>query len=426
MNDLSQHIQKNWAFLSGKKIFLACSGGIDSMTLLALFHACKLDMEVLHVNYQLRGLASEKDQQLVEKVCQQLEIPFHLKRIKLQDHLEKKGGNLQEEARKLRYDFFDQKCALNPTSVLALGHHLDDQIETFFMHIARKSGIMGMACMLEQHQQIIRPLLPFSKEVIRSYALHNKVIWREDESNNTNKYARNLLRNVILPDLLQHSPNLKQSIPLLIQKFQETQLELEHTIFPILGAIKKSQELPFVRYDDFSTEEKIELLRQLGIKTSILRALEKLRNSQKGKKIPLKSATKQTIFVEIIRESHSFHFIKPPCEQEKPPALSIEPVEKLPTIFQSDELYLDAAKIKGELFLRRWKKGDRMKIIGMAGSKLISDILKDAKIPSHLRKNYTVVSDREKVIWCVGLRIDSSAVATRYSKNILKISVVQG
>ena len=112
MSNIYQHIIQKWSFLSTKKIFLACSGGVDSMMLLSVFIKAKWDVEVLHVNYNLRGQDSIDDQLLVQETCLNNKIPFLLKNIQLQPILDKKGGNLQEIARLIRYDFFNEKKIL--------------------------------------------------------------------------------------------------------------------------------------------------------------------------------------------------------------------------------------------------------------------------------------------------------------------------
>ena len=108
MSEIIQYIAENWKHLKSKKIFLACSGGVDSMTLLSIFHSLDFNLEVLHVNYNLRGKDSISDKELVEKTCQKLTIPFHLLNIHLQEQLDEFGGNLQEVARNIRYDFFEE------------------------------------------------------------------------------------------------------------------------------------------------------------------------------------------------------------------------------------------------------------------------------------------------------------------------------
>ncbi len=422
MSKLDQHIIQNWSLLSSKKIFLGCSGGVDSMTLLSILHKAKWDFEVLHVNYQLRGKDSEADQQLVEETCKKLAIPCHVYRIDLQAQLDKSGGNLQEKARIVRYDFFESKKQLSENNYIVLAQHEDDQIETFFMHLARKSGIMGMACMPTEHHRIIRPLLPFSKEEIIHYAQQNNVEWREDYSNKTNKYVRNILRNIILPDLQNQIPSLKKSILLLIEKFQETQNELEKKITPLINEVNDHQQISFAVYDALNEVEKIELFRQLGQKAGLAEEVNKIRFSQKGKRIAFETAS-HSLFYGILREDLYFQFLRLKSNPSDIPELTIEKVYQLPAKYSKDVIYLDASKIKGKLKLRKWLPGDRMKPLGMKGSKLLSDVIKDAKTPSNQKENILVLVDDEKILWCVGIRISGEAVTTEESEEIWKVSI---
>ena len=422
MSNIYQHIIQKWAFLSSKKIFLACSGGVDSMTLLSIFIKAKWDVEVLHVNYNLRGQDSIDDQKLVEETCLNFNIPFHLKNIELQPILDKKGGNLQEIARQIRYDFFNEKKHLSTDNYIALGHHQDDQIETFFMHIARKSGIMGLACMKENNDRFIRPLLPFSKTEIIQFAKGNTISWREDYSNKSNKYSRNILRNILIPEITSSLPKLNESVLLLVQKFQETQLELESKISPLVKDLKLNSTLSFTVYDSLSSFEKNELFRQLEQKAGLQEEVEKLRSTQKGKKLELSSNSFE--YISIIREENNFTFIKESNTFKSNQNLIIKETDHLPSTFSKEIIYLDSNKIKGKLTIRKWEIGDRMKPLGMKGSKLLSDIIKDAKIPSHLKKDILIVKDEEKILWCVGIKISAEAIANDNTEKIIKVSLI--
>ena len=422
MSNIYQHIIQKWAFLSTKKIFVACSGGVDSMTLLSIFIKAKWDVEVLHVNYNLRGQDSIDDQKLVEESCIKNKIPFHLKNIELQPILDQKGGNLQEIARQIRYDFFNEKKIISTDNYIALGHHQDDQIETFFMHIARKSGIMGMACMKENNKRFIRPLLPFSKIEIIQFAKENNISWREDYSNKTNKYSRNILRNILIPELTNSLPKLTENVLFLVQKFQETQLEIESKIYPLIQDIQSNASLSFEVYDSLSAFEKNELFRQLEQKAGLQMEVEKLRSAQKGKKVEL--STNPFQFTSIIREENNFVFIKDSSTENLLQNLVIEEIDHLPSTFSKEIIYLDSKKIKGKLNVRKWEVGDRMRPIGMKGSKLLSDIIKDAKTPSHLKKDILIVEDDENILWCVGIKISAEAIATEESKQIIKVSLI--
>ena len=422
MSNIYQHIIQKWAFLSSKKIFLACSGGVDSMTLLFVFIKAKWDIEVVHVNYNLRGQDSIDDQLLVQETCLNNKIPFHLKNIQLQPILDKKGGNLQEVARQIRYNFFNEKKIISTDNYIALGHHKDDQIETFFMHIARKSGIMGMACMKENNDRFIRPLLPFSKNEIIQFAKENNISWREDYSNKTNKYSRNILRNILIPEINNSLPEVTESVLFLIQKFQETQLELESKISPLVKDLKLNSTLSFTVYDSLSSFEKNELFRQLEQKARLQVEIEKLRSAQKGKKVALSTNSFQ--FTSIIRDEESFALTLESITYNSIQNLIIEEIDHLPSTFSKEIIYLDSNKIKGKLTIRKWEIGDRMKPLGMKGSKLLSDIIKDAKIASHLKKDILIVKDEEKILWCVGIKIGAEAIANDNTEKIIKVSLI--
>ena len=136
--------------------------------------------------------------------------------------------------------------------------------------------------------------------------------------------------------------------------------------------------------------------------------------------IPISHQTFRT----IIREDDYFYFQKEEGFTILP-QLHIEEVNELPTVFTKQELFVDPLKIKGEIAVRRWKEGDRMKPIGMKGSKLISDILSDAKIPHHARHLQMVVHDDEKILWCVGLSVSREATSQLTMDNLqLKIQLI--
>ena len=398
------------------RYFVACSGGVDSMVLLHVFHKLNKKVSALHVNYLLRGEDSEKDQELVEETAKKYDIPCHVKRVDLQRYLLETGGNLQETARKVRYSYFES-FKLKQDFKVVLGQHADDQVETFFLNLARGGGIMGLACMLPDYQNYIRPLLPFTKEEIYSYAKEQHIQWREDVSNASNKYNRNKLRNLLIPELKKSIPLLEESILTLVSAFQQTQKDLEVSLQTMTKRIKRDGQLSFDLFDELNEFEIHELLRQLDIPSGFQSELIKLRNAQTGKEIALN----QDSFDKIYAERDHFYFAKKKSAQSLP-ELKLETAKVLPTQFDKTSLYLNPEKIQGVLRVRPWKEGDRMKPIGMKGSKLISDILTDAKVPSHLRATQLILEDDATIHWCIGFAIGREAIAQQASA-ILKISL---
>jgi tRNA(Ile)-lysidine synthase len=264
MSKIKEHIQEFTAsFEAATTYYVACSGGVDSMVLLSVLHQLGKTIHVLHVNYQLRGEASDLDQQVIEDYCNQHFIPYSIHSVELSKELEN-GGNLQDLARNVRYTFFKEK-ALEIHSKIVLAHHADDQLELFLLNIARKSGVMGLSCMLPEYGRIIRPLLPFSKQEILEFAKKEGIVWREDASNQSNKYRRNSIRNVFLPEIEAQLPEFRESCLYLIEQFQKNQLEVEQKIKIVTHKIQQENLLLYTEFDVLTEVEHIELLRQLAI-----------------------------------------------------------------------------------------------------------------------------------------------------------------
>jgi tRNA(Ile)-lysidine synthase len=287
MSNIKAHIQDFTAsYDTATTYYVACSGGVDSMVLLSILHQLGKTIHVLHVNYQLRGEDSNLDQQVIEDFCAQHAIPISIHAIELQHELEN-GGNLQDIARKVRYTFFKEKATEIPSKIV-LAHHADDQLELFLLNIARKSGVMGLSCMLPEYGQIIRPLLPFSKQEILEFALKEGIIWREDASNQSNKYRRNSIRNVFLPEIEAQLPEFRESCLYLIKQFQKNQVEVEQKIKKFTHKILQENLLLYSDFDLFTEVEQIELLRQLAIPFGFLKEFKKLRHAENGKRLQLK------------------------------------------------------------------------------------------------------------------------------------------
>ena len=419
-NKIKSHLLDKWKHLKSNQLFVACSGGVDSISILFYLNQLGFKVAALHVNYQLRGKDSDDDELFVKTFCKRHKIPFYFIKVDLKTKL-KNDGNLQGLARKVRYNFFEEWKNKSKDNYIVLGHHLDDQIETFFLNIARKSGVMGLASMLEDNDRYIRPLLPFSKDEIISLAKKEGINWREDVSNISNKYNRNKLRNVFIPEMEVSFPNLKSSVSTLITVFQAEQIKLKKNIEPFIQNIKENNRILISDFTSLSEFEQIELLRQLEIALSLLNEIEKLSNSEKGKKIELSN---HPIYDCIYNEANSFSF-QLKSKNDFTPTLLIENINKeaVPTSFNKNILYVDAEKINGQISIRKWKIGDRIKPIGMNGSQLISDILKDQKVPASQKENQFVITDNEKIIWCYPFKISREIIVDNNTYKVLKISL---
>lgn len=183
-------------------ILLGVSGGMDSCALMELCYNQSIMMRVAHINYGLRGVDSDLDEALVRKICYEKKIPLEILKIK-----EKPKKNLQEWARKIRYDFFES--LLQPSEVLLTGHHLDDRAEVFFLNILRGTGLAGLSL---SNPRAFRPLSGYRRTEIELFVKEKKIPYREDISNQKIDYRRNFLRHRIFPELETRWPNYREAV----------------------------------------------------------------------------------------------------------------------------------------------------------------------------------------------------------------------
>lgn len=396
-----------------EKHFIAVSGGVDSMVLLHLMRSSNLAFEVLHVNYHLRGEESVKDQLIIEQYCAKHKIKFHFLDAN-PNELNKTGVNLQNKAREIRYEWFESFT--KKRHPLLLAHHQNDQIETFFINLSRKSGILGLSCMLAQDQLKWRPLLQYTKDEIYDFALANHLTWREDQSNASLKYTRNIWRNLLIPQLIAQQNELTSSILLLIKKFQAQRLHIERKIDTLYAHILQEQKMSIDQFNTLSEDEKVYLAQLFNLSSGQMLEWNKLVARKKGAKMILNNG----IFENLLRERDHFYFTK--NEVYETPIFKMEVLNQLPDFFDLNSIYLDQDLIKGEIKCRLWKIGDRLYPIGMKGSKLVSDIIKDEKIAHHQKQMQYVLCDDEQLLCCIGLKIDRRKIASKNTVNILKVS----
>lgn len=417
MSNSKIHIPKNLIPNSDQVVFLAISGGLDSVVLFHLLQEADVKVHLLHVNYNLRGEDSIGDEKFVRELAKTNAVPLSVLNYQMKEHLAQLGGNLQNEARKIRYSFFQEYLNKTEDSILMTAHHFDDQMETFFMHLSRNSGLLGLTCMAQKNGNHERPLLNFTKEELKEYALEKGFQWREDASNQENKYLRNKWRNEWLPLLKSKQASLSDSVRILIDAFQKERDELEAIYLPKADEIERTGNWNFQDFDECPEEAKYLIAKEIGLKYSELERLNELRNTEKSKFFSL-----ERLDLTIWNEGDRFSFQK--NNEIFLPKLKLEEIQTLPKSFDKDIVYLDTEKIVGNLRIRFWQEGDRIASIGVPGSQLISDIIKDAKIPSSDKKNVFVVEDELNLHWCVGLKIGRLAVANEHSKNILRVQLM--
>lgn len=373
--------------------WIACSGGLDSVVLAHVMAGTQKHIGLLHCNFQLRGKAAAKDEDFVVNLGRQLGAPVKVKRWNTKEIAEVSRENTQLTARNLRYSWFNTFVEIGDR--VCLGHHRDDQLETFFLQLRRGAKVQGLSCMPKYKDGFVRPLLTYKKSELHAIAKKNNWSWREDQSNASNIYQRNLYRNLVIPSLKKQGLN-EQSVIACIENFQlvlndlqenytpEEQSEVvkvEHAAWNVWPYWFKHYFLTFHNWSKFPVHE-----------------VDKLIKSSKG-------ACFQSEKFSIWNEGDYLAIVS---SQQESKALSTSLVPPEEVNYQKNALYIDADKVKGQLWTRKWENGDVFQPLGAPGRKKVSKFLSDKHVPHYLRPYAQVLLDDQRVIGLFGYLPDDA------------------
>lgn len=410
---------------------LAVSGGVDSMVLASLFNDLKLNFHIAHINYKLRGEDSGLDQKVVADFCKKNNIPFHLYEVSDKD--QRPENSIQLWARELRYRFFKQIREKENLEFLVTAHHLNDQLETFIINLSKASGINGLSGIPANNNNILRPLLAFSKEEIYAFAKENNIEFREDLSNKKSDYLRNKIRNEIVPKLLETNDhfleNFKKSSSYLNQtrdfvRRQIEEIENRISVFnqdhKIISKEKLNQENDFVKFEilkkyGFNQEEEIPKIFKAENGSSFFSKDYQLTIHRNELIFHHKNGKKEANEELILMENYDFSKTQNLIKLED----TIEGIDEINKAFDWD---FDADKLQFPLRLRRQQDGDLFYPSGFSGKKKVSKFFRDEKISILAKQKIWILTDgNNAVLGVIPFRQDRRYARDEKTKNILKI-----
>jgi tRNA(Ile)-lysidine synthase len=430
-----KHIDSEFPELLTRPFIIALSGGVDSVVLAHLCHHLNLDFALAHCNFQLRGKDSEEDLKFVQEFAKSIQRKLFYKRFETEKIAEEQKESIQISARSLRYNWFHELIDTTKYAYLLTAHHLNDSLETFIINLSRSTGIKGLTGIPDRNAYIRRPLLKFSKDNIKEYAITNDIKWREDISNESTKYLRNQIRQEVVPGLLELTPNFLKNFESSLQKLKETEALLEDYTTLLFKTLvhenKNYYEIDINKLSTFPNQKSIlyQLLNSFGF--TEWEDVYHLTQAQTGKRV--ESSTHQLIkdrekLILSPLSSGRFETVKIYADQKEVVfdnfKLRLEEVKHLGE-FNSQIIYVDKAKLKFPLRIRSVQQGDYFYPFGMKGKKKLSDFLKDEKISPHLKTSQLVLCNgSEEIIWVLNLRADDRFKVEHKTENILKIEIV--
>lgn len=435
LDTLKKHIAHQFPFLGNKKLLLATSGGLDSMVMAHLFHQLDYTIALAHCNFQLRGLESFGDQKFVQEYADANDIPVFITQFDTQAFANDYKLSTQVAARDLRYNWFYELLETEDFDYVLTAHHADDNIETFLINLSRGTGLDGLTGIPAENGSVIRPLLLFSREEITNYAKENKIEWREDSSNASNKYVRNKIRHDLVPLLKELNPHFMAS-------FQKTQTYLQESAAMVEDAsIMVYQQV--VRQEEDQMYFNLSQLKRLpNYKSYLYQWLHEfgfsawddvydLADSQSGKQIfsPEFRLLKDRDFLILSPINLEFdqqeYFIEKEVQDVKIPLnLSFCKVDDI-SVSSNTAIFVDEDALEFPLVLRKWKEGDNFQPLGMDGkTKKLSKFFKDEKFSLFDKQNCWILCSGEFIVWIVGHRQDERFKVNSATKQILKIDLL--
>lgn len=433
LEDFRQHIDLNLDFLHDSKLLLAVSGGLDSVVLTHLCHQLKLKVSLAHCNFNLRGAASDADEAFVLQVADDLELEVFVECFETETYAEEAGVSIQMAARELRYNWFFELAQQLHFDYILTAHHADDNLETFLINLTRGTGLEGLTGIPEVSGKLVRPLLPFSRELLEGFAIQENIKWQEDSSNASNKYLRNKLRHDIIPTLKEMNPQLLQNFQTTISNLQDSQNIIEDAVVKIQKKI--------ARVEDDLLKLDIKKLKNLSNPKAYLYHLLKdfnftawndvvnLLEAQSGKQVfsSTHRLLKDRDFlllcdIDLIVDNSVIYILK--NDKEVTTSFGTLIFDEVDAISETSKhiIYADADQLKYPLTIRKWHEGDMFYPLGMKGKKKLSKYFKDEKLSLIDKEHVWILFSGEDVVWVIGRRADERFKVAAHTTNILKIT----
>jgi len=437
-----KYIHDQKLFSDENKILLGISGGIDSMVMLDLFQKAGYQFCIAHCNFKLRGKESVTDQAFIETFAKKNNLSFFIKQFDTESFAQENQISIQMAARQLRLTWFNELLHDENLDYYATAHHLDDQAETFFINLMRSTGIAGLHGILPKQDKLIHPMLFTNRESINKYAVTENIIFREDSSNQTNKYLRNKIRHQLIPLLNDINPDFDKILAGNIEHIQQTEKIYRNEVRKVeTQLLKKGQndvfkiEISKLKQLSESVLFLYEMISKFGFNYNDAEDMIKSIDSISGKLFF--SATHRLIrdrefFIiqkidPVKKNNPKFQIYESQLAISDPVKITFEKI-KLNKNFQiktnQNIASFDYNLLSFPLTLRKWEKGDNFYPLGMQNKKLLSDYFIDQKFSIIKKENTWLLVSGDDIIWILGDRIDNRYKITEKTMQILKLELL--
>ncbi len=388
--------------LEGTPVLAAVSGGADSVALALMLHGLGANLSIAHVHHGIRSVDADADARFVRRLARRLDVPFHFGKFDVPADAQAAGESLEMAARRIRRDFLLETASRAGIPYVATGHTADDQAETILLRIIRGTSITGLAgiayCAKYKGVHWIRPLRDVTRQQILGYLKEQHQAWCEDATNADDFAMRNRIRNEVLPLLeTRLNPAVRQALIRLADI-----ASAENEVMTHLAKItKESAHAPLA----IQRRQALARLREDGEKEDF-HSVEKT-FPRHGKK----STDDEPAAKPCAPWAVTVDFSGPWKKAVK--KIHVPEIDKTISISKAKgfrrnyrDVFIAYKQLKGRsIVLRSWRPGDRMKPMGMDGSRKLSDIFTDLKIQGEQRNRWMLVECDGKIAALIGWRV---------------------
>ncbi|MBC6607196.1 tRNA lysidine(34) synthetase TilS [Hymenobacter sp. BT188] len=427
--------EKNLFSPTTDQLLVAVSGGIDSVALADVLHRLEVPFAIAHCHFGLRGEEADADEQFVRKLAKKYDVPYFAEFFQTKEFAAQEGISTQMAARALRYEWFERILQTQQLSYIATAHHQRDAAETMLLNLTHGTGLAGLHGIQAKNGYVVRPFLGIGKEELFEYVMENRLVWREDASNDSTTYQRNRLRHDVLPVLREINPNLDQTLEHTAERVGGAEEIVRRYVADTAAqAQKKEGEVIYFNIATLQATAAItlvlhELLRPFNFSFPVTKEIVAAFKATAGRRFesPTHTLVKDRDQLVITRKSlANFGTHQLQAGQTKLVAeglhltADLQEAEGFSLTRKKNEAALDADRLQFPLTVRRWQEGDWFMPIGMKGKKKISDFLIDQKVPLNLKDDVRVlITADQRIAWVIGFRPDERYKVTEETQRVL-------